>query len=233
MDDSLFDDQERSGNEPFAPFEAEMVSEQRHISFDGDELLLVLLPPQLYFSLPSLCTALAINTRGQLQRIQRTPELEAGLRQLPLRTRGGTQRINCLLIEKIVPWLAGVQTRGMNQLSLNKLERYRAGIVTAATSIFADYEPADLPRQTILPFLGGDLEQSLALPALAPDIDQEDLRTVLTNIPYLSSSAMLITTNYQEDRAIREATLARKVEWRRNQDTIVCAILLPMPFIST
>src|SRR5258708_6478671 len=107
MDDNLFDDQERLGNEPFAPFETEMVSEQHHISFDGDELLLVLLPPHLYFSLPSLCMALAINTRGQLQRIQRTPELEIGLRQLPLRTRGGTQRINCLLLEKIAPWLAG------------------------------------------------------------------------------------------------------------------------------
>jgi len=34
MDDSLFDDQERSGNEPFAPFDTEMMSEQHHISFD-------------------------------------------------------------------------------------------------------------------------------------------------------------------------------------------------------
>ncbi len=48
--------------------------------------------------------------------------------------------------------------------------------------------------------------------------DQQELRAVLINVPYINSTAALITTNFQEDRAIREATLARKIDWEEDPE---------------
>ena len=54
--------------------------------------------------------ALGLNVRGQTQRVQRTRSLSQALRRIPLQTRGGLQRINCLRVDTIALWLAGVQT---------------------------------------------------------------------------------------------------------------------------
>src|SRR5262249_52455100 len=82
------------------------------------------------------------------------------------------------------------------------------------------------PRQASLPFIGQVAQKnqefdelSLYVSEFGSEInDQQELRTVLTNVPHISSTAALITTNFQEDRAIREATLARKVDWEEDPE---------------
>src|SRR4030088_173490 len=90
---------------------AEVVAQQTVYCLD-QEVLLVLTDVRIcYVSLPNSCAVLGLNTRGQLQRIQRTPQIFAGLRQLSVHTRGGGQRVNCLQMECILEWLSGINSR--------------------------------------------------------------------------------------------------------------------------
>jgi hypothetical protein len=74
-------------------------------------LLLVTSTGNGYVSLTNSCAVLGLNSRGQLQRIQRTPQLCRGLRQFVVQTRGGSQRVNCLQVECIPEWLSGINSR--------------------------------------------------------------------------------------------------------------------------
>jgi hypothetical protein len=86
-----------------------------------------------YVSLPNSCALLDLNLRGQLQRIQRTPELVAGLRQLPLSTRGGMQRINCLQVDLVEAWLAGMHMRGARRILQTHSDAYYAALNEVGT----------------------------------------------------------------------------------------------------
>src|SRR5690348_11178206 len=71
----------------------EVIAQRTLFCFD-QEVLLVLTQASVYVSLPNSCAVLGLNTRGQLQRLQRTATLQDGLRQLTVQTRGGIQRVN-------------------------------------------------------------------------------------------------------------------------------------------
>lgn len=74
----------------------EEVSQQEIIPFMGDELAAALTPGGIvYISLPGICKALGLTVQPQLLRIKRTRSLLRGLRQMPLSTRGGSQRTYC------------------------------------------------------------------------------------------------------------------------------------------
>jgi hypothetical protein len=93
------------------PIEEESPLEQRVIPFMGDELAAALTESGgIFISLPGMCNALGLNVRGQTQRIRRTKELLVGLRRIPLMTRGGRQEINCLRLDQLGLWLAGIET---------------------------------------------------------------------------------------------------------------------------
>jgi hypothetical protein len=93
-----------------ADISEEQVIEQQIIPFMGDDLAAALAPGgNIYITLPGMCTALGLNTRGQLQRIQRTRTLSKGLRRIPIQTKGGFQHLNCLRIAPFRP-LAGGRT---------------------------------------------------------------------------------------------------------------------------
>ncbi len=243
---------------------------QQTISLCGDPIYAALIPTgELYLSLPSLCAALGLNVRGQLQRIQRTPELSDGLAQLFLITRGGSQRVNCLHSEKLFAWLSTLQVRSMNGQARAKLTRYLAASnnFSAATLLSSDTQATPIimevesqPIQITLPLVNDnptlevtaqpilvveEQQDTLAItvqPELLAEEEentlavgtvqsteqiiiigdttdlpsrQEELRTLLTRIPYISSDTTLVTTSFQEDRAIREATLARKADWEK------------------
>ncbi len=244
---------------------------QQTISLCDDLIYAALIPTgELYLSLPSLCAALGLNVRGQLQRIQRTPELSEGLAQLFLVTRGGSQRVNCLHSEKLFAWLSTLQVRSMNEPARAKLTRYLAASnnfsVAALLSLDEQTTPVVVesqPAQITLPLVNDnptlevtaqptlvveeakdtltitvqpelfveEEENTLAVSTIGivqsteqviivgdtADLPsrQEELRTLLTRIPYISSDTTLVTTSFQEDRAIREATLARKADWEK------------------
>src|SRR6266852_5738894 len=99
--------------------------EQQTIPFMGDDLAAALaVGGSIYMSLPGMCSALGLNVRGQFQRIQRTRTLAKGLRRIAIQTKGGFQRINCLRIDMLALWLAGVQTRSMKSEFRAKIEAY-------------------------------------------------------------------------------------------------------------
>ncbi|TMC15428.1 MAG: hypothetical protein E6J34_22235 [Chloroflexi bacterium] len=254
----------------------EEVIAQQMLDYEGDALLIALtMSGGLYISLPGICSALGLNTRGQLQRIQRTEALLPGLCQLSLKTRGGTQRLNCLHIDILIPWLTGLQRRGMSAEEESKLEHYIAALSQALQQAFFTAQtplpvslPISLPDQMFLPFLAeepaepeaatfiketptrqeqAETTAQRAVPQdqtseaavaellmaaeqqepethppltkeLTPEESQQELRALLTSIPYINSATTLATTSYQEDRAIREATLARKAAWEEEPD---------------
>ena len=102
------EDEEQTTNETNgADISEEQVIEQQIIPFMGDDLAAALAPGgNIYITLPGICTALGLNTRGQLQRIQRTRTLSKGLRRIPIKTKGGFQQLNCLRIDLVALWLA-------------------------------------------------------------------------------------------------------------------------------
>ena len=92
----------------------EQATEQQLVPFLGDDLAAAIAAGgSISISLPGLCTALGLNTQAQLRRIECTRTLAKGLRRISLRTKGGFQRMNCLRLDLIALWLAGVQTASM------------------------------------------------------------------------------------------------------------------------
>jgi hypothetical protein len=116
----------------------EQVIEQQLVPFLGDELTAALTPGGIiYISLPGICKALGLLTRGQVRRIKETNSLAKGLRRIPLATRGGLQQINCLRVDKVALWLGGIQTNSMkNEEYRLKVEYYQDELAPAATQVF-------------------------------------------------------------------------------------------------
>jgi len=115
----------------------EQVIEQQIVPFMGDDLAAALAPGgNIYVTLPGMCTALGLNTRGQLQRIQRTRTLSKGLRHIPIQTKGGFQHLNCLRIALIALWLAGVQPGSIKNEIRVKIEAYQDELAPVATQVF-------------------------------------------------------------------------------------------------
>jgi len=132
------EDQESIADDNGIDIPEEQVTEQKMIPFEGDELTAALSPSGvIYMSLPSMCKALGLPTNTQIQRIKRTKSLIKGLRLIPLATRGGFQRANCLRVDKVALWLAGVETSRMkNDEFRNKVETYQEELAPVATQVF-------------------------------------------------------------------------------------------------
>src|SRR5579859_6588258 len=127
------------------------VIEQQIVPFLGDDLAAALTPGGIiYISLPGMCKALGLLTRGQIRRIRDTKSLSKGLRRIPIVTAGGNQRLNCLRVDKVALWLAGVQTNSMKSDEFRfKIETYQDELAPAATQVLCGswvYVPGILPR---------------------------------------------------------------------------------------
>ena len=83
-----------------------------------------------------MCRALGLNTQPQFRRIVRTPALAKGLRVIPLETRGGVQSINCLRIDRVALWLAGVETSRIKPGYREKIEAYQDELAPVAMQVF-------------------------------------------------------------------------------------------------
>lgn len=216
----------------------ERVLAQHYVSYLEDELLIALTESgSLFVSLPSLCTALHLNARGQLQRIQRTAHLLDGLRQLPLKTRGGIQAVNCLRLETLSRWAAGIQVQGTKSVMQDKITAYQRG--DAHTHLLAtilgeeqhlatdsdSFSPLPGVKHTLQAqqIVDATLEQQ-TLPLIEEVLEgafldtYQELRTLLAQTPEVRSASTLATTSYQEDRAIREASLARTTDWHEEPE---------------
>lgn len=120
---------------------AEIVSEealeQRIVPFMGDDLAAARTEAgSIYLSLPGVCRALGLTTQAQLRRITRTPNLRRALRRIPLETRGGPQIVNCLRLDKVALWLAGIETLSVKEQYRAKIEAYQEDLAPLAMQVF-------------------------------------------------------------------------------------------------
>ena len=120
-----------------ADVEEEQSIDQQIVPFMGDDLAAAMTAEgTIYITFPGMCTALGLNVRGQTQRVQRTRTLRQALRRIPLETRGGLQRINCLRVDKLALWLAGVQTNQIKPRFREKIEAYQEELAPLAMQVF-------------------------------------------------------------------------------------------------
>ena len=103
------------------------VVEQRSVQFLDDELIAVRAEDQhIYVSVRHLCSALGLNRRGQVQRIQRQAVLDAGHRKMEIATDGGPQGANMLRVDLVPLWLSGISTGRIKDEEIrSKLEQYQ------------------------------------------------------------------------------------------------------------
>lgn len=124
----------------------EQAIEQKDIRFLDDTLPAALTSSgNIYLSIPGLCGALGLNVSGQTQRIQRTRSLAKGLRQITLTTPGGAQRINCLRLDRVALWIAGMQTNSIKADYREKIEAYQDDLAPVATEVFLRSAGVRLP----------------------------------------------------------------------------------------
>lgn len=111
---------------------------QRTVVFYGDELVAIQLPATsiIYVPLAILCTNLGIARNRQAQRIREHAVLGQGFTTLPVNTGGGTQEAQCLRIDLIPLWLAGVNANRVSESVREKLIRYQAEVATVLWSAF-------------------------------------------------------------------------------------------------
>lgn len=167
---------------------------QREFPCLGSQILLAIDQYETcWISIPNACKILGLNACGQQQRIARSPVLAPASRQIALATRGGRQRISCLNVEHLSSWLSTMTTSSPEQYASLLQEVDQA---------------AELLRSDALPQV-----HQLLLPLDEKSCAQiMELQAVTATLPGLGQ--ILIVPGHVEDRAIREATLARQNAWR-------------------
>lgn len=145
-----------------------------------------------WISVPSVCKILGINTRGQYQRIARSQELAQVSQHITLSTRGGPQRVTCLKVTHIEAWL------GTADSPPEAVASFLESVAEAAKRLRDEIQAR---------------AQQLLLPLDEKNITQiREPQAVAATLPGLGQ--ILIVPSHAEDRAIREATLARQDAWR-------------------
>src|SRR3712207_3954964 len=85
---------------------------QKTVLFYGDELIAIqeLEGGAIYVTLNRLCDNLGIARNRQVQRIRDHPVLNRGYTTLDVETGGGRQETQCLRLDLIPLWLAGINS---------------------------------------------------------------------------------------------------------------------------
>ena len=115
----------------------EQVARQEIIPFYGDDLAAAMTANgDIYITLAGLCEAMGLSPRPQLRRILRTPALAKGVRRIPIKTAGGTQRINCLRVDRVALWLVGIEPTRVKEQFRTKIEAYQDELAPVAMRVF-------------------------------------------------------------------------------------------------
>jgi hypothetical protein len=139
--------------------------EQRTITFYGDELIAIQdqAANTIYVPLARLCDNLGIERKRQAQRIRNHPVLKQGLIDLTLDTGGGRQSAQCLRIDLIPLWLAGVNANRVGEAVRDKLIVYQAEVATVLWQAFKhDIVPAAELAAQERPKSGAELALDIA-----------------------------------------------------------------------
>lgn len=117
---------------------------QKTVLFYGDELIAVQTGDMgnIFVPLSRLCDNLGIDRRRQAQRIRDHEVLSRGFVTLPIETSGGEQEAQCLRLDLIPLWLAGVNANRVSPAVKAKLIQYQA---EAASVLWAAFRHDILP----------------------------------------------------------------------------------------
>jgi hypothetical protein len=91
----------------------------------------------IYVSIRDVCQALAISLTSQRRRLQNHPVLREGLTRFRVRTPGGRQEQDFLLLEHIPTWLVMINTSRANDVVRERLIWYQRFIIREVYRAFA------------------------------------------------------------------------------------------------
>ncbi len=101
-------------------------STQRIVPFYGDELIAVQQSDgNIVVHFGRLCENLGLSRTAQVRRVQRHEVLAAGLTTIEIQTEGGTQTVQCLRIDLLPLWMAGLHASRVKDELRSKLVRYQ------------------------------------------------------------------------------------------------------------
>ncbi|MDQ3904836.1 MAG: phage antirepressor N-terminal domain-containing protein [Actinomycetota bacterium] len=134
---------------------------QKTVLFYGDELIAIqeIESGAIFVPLNRLCDNLGIARNRQVQRIRDHPVLSRGYTALDVETGGGRQETQCLRLDLIPLWLAGINANRVASAVQAKLVQYQA---EAAQVLWAAFRPDILPSDDPALALGGASGAALA-----------------------------------------------------------------------
>lgn len=111
---------------------------QKTVTFYGNEIEAVRVKDTgaIFVPISRLCDNLGITRARQARRIGEHPVLRRGFNTLTLETPGGPQKTQCLRLDMIPLWLAGINTNRVNEEIRNKLTRYQTEVSTILWAAF-------------------------------------------------------------------------------------------------
>src|SRR6266498_1939581 len=123
--------------------------EPQAIEFYGDEILAVQDPltGRIYVPFARLCDNLGIDRGSQVERLRQHEVLKDGLITLKLHTAGGMQDTQCLRLDLIPFWLAGINTNRVKADQQEKLVLYQR---ECAAVLWDTFRPSGQPSSAAL-----------------------------------------------------------------------------------
>ena len=119
--------------------------QQRIVPFHGDELIAVQRPDgNIFVHFRRLCDNLRLARSPQVRRVQRHEVLNKGLVTLPVETEGGSQSAQCLRIDLLPLWMAGLQASRVKPDLRDKLVYYQQ---EAAVVLWQAFKPQILVNE--------------------------------------------------------------------------------------
>ena len=121
---------------------------QKTVRFYGDELIAIqtIDSGAIFVPLNRLCDNLGVARNRQVQRIRDHPVLSRGYTTLEIETGGGRQETQCLRLDLIPLWLAGINANRVASTVQAKLVQYQA---EAAQVLWAAFRPDILPSDDL------------------------------------------------------------------------------------
>ncbi|MBA3947687.1 MAG: ORF6C domain-containing protein [Herpetosiphonaceae bacterium] len=121
-------------------------STQRIVPFYGDELIAVQQPDgNIFVHFGRLCENLGLSRTGQVRRVQRHEVLTSGLTTIEVQTEGGAQTVQCLRIDLLPLWMAGLHASRVKDDVRPKLVHYQQ---EAAVVLWQAFKPQIMAEET-------------------------------------------------------------------------------------
>ena len=111
----------------------------RIVPFHGDQLIAVQQPDgTVYVHFGRVCENLGLARHSQVRKINAHAVLSKGFITLPIDTEGGQQSVQCLRVDLLPLWMAGLHANRVKEAVRDKLERYQAEAAQVLWQAFKD-----------------------------------------------------------------------------------------------